>query len=108
VARPDALASGFCDPSQDLGALGTWRAMSTVGAPKLPQRALWTGAEMVIMNSSPGLEGPSLTAYDPTLDRWRRIPVTESGVFARGSPFVGVVGHELFVFGGAARSPPHG
>jgi hypothetical protein len=62
------------------------------------ETAIWTGREMVIANTDQ--PSPSLSAYDPTLDQWREIPVPDPVALRRGSPYLGAVAGKVLLYGG--------
>ena len=92
-------------------AVGTWRAMSMLGAPPATpvMRGVWTGSELAVIEPDPPQQRSplSLNAYDPILDRWRNIPVPTNVAFTpRMNPYLGVVTGKLIVYGGQADPPP--
>lgn len=92
-------------------ATGTWRLMSTVGAPspRLNATGIWTGSELIIWGgndfSSPLPLSPAMGGgrYDPVTDTWHALP--PSGLSPRGASTVIWTGKELLVWGGTMDAP---
>jgi hypothetical protein len=85
--------------------VGTWRSISLDGAPPAAEYGIWTGSEVVVVNSQDPSEGPapeSISAYDPVLDRWRNIAIPGDVTLSRTEPYLAVVGNTLLVYGGYA------
>jgi len=109
LPSPTAPLSGFVPPScatnptQD--GVGTWRPISLDGAPSVAEYGVWTGTEVVVVNSQDPSETSapeSISAYDPVLDRWRNIAIPSDVALSRSEPYLAVVGNKLLVYGGYA------
>ncbi len=84
--------------------VGTWRAMSSAGAPS-PRRDFawsWTGTELLVWGGRAVPSGDLLgdgARYDPQSDAWR--PISSAGAPpAHARPMFAFTGTELLVWGG--------
>jgi N-acetylneuraminic acid mutarotase len=103
------------DPSSN-----TWRRLPRIPEPRNGATAVWDGRELLVVGgTAPGPAGkpaPLATtgfAFDPSANRWRRLPPMESGRVEAASAWTG---RKLLLWGGSAASPgsakpaipPHG
>ena len=103
TAPPSGLGPPSCATNPSQGGVGTWRSISLDGAPSIPEYGVWTGSEVVVVNSEDPSEVPapeSISAYDPLLDRWRNIAIPSGVAISRAEPYLAVVGNKLLVYGG--------
>ena len=90
----------------------TWRVLPRSPVGGYANSLVWTGREMVtwggIEERASGSAGYPAgfiargAAYDPRVDRWRRLP--RSGIELRGWHTAVWTGHEMIVWGGVART----
>jgi hypothetical protein len=89
---------------------GSWRRLAAMpatksGAPPWGGTAVWDGAEMLVVNGSGAL------AFDPSKDRWRRLPAM---AYPRQGAVAVWTGDQMLVWGGGTTAsggkepPPHG
>lgn len=81
-----------------------WRRIAALPAPRLGATAVWDGREVLAVGGTGAPRGgrsPALAAvglaYDPTTNRWRRLPPMESGREGAAAVWTGT---QLLVWGG--------
>jgi hypothetical protein len=107
TAPPSGLVPLSCTTTPTQDGVGTWRPISLDGAPSVAEYGVWTGTEVVVVNSQDPSDGPapeSISVYDPVLDSWRNIAIPSDVALSRSEPFLAVVGNKLLVYGGYASA----
>ncbi|HEY6168519.1 MAG TPA: hypothetical protein VI454_10805 [Verrucomicrobiae bacterium] len=105
IAPQDTLGSGArYNPTNS-----SWSLVNTNGndapGPRGNHTAIWTGSEMIVWGGFGGNTTLSDgSRYDPTVDRWTRLPFTGSPV-ARSSHTAVWTGSEMIIWGGVASLP---
>lgn len=88
---PSPLNSGArYDPVAD-----SWRPISAVNAPSSSSTAIWTGSEMIVLETATGAGA----AYNPLTDMWRCI-ASNAGLWGHAGYTAAWTGNELITFGG--------
>lgn len=98
-------------------ATNTWRRIAPLPDARNGATAVWDGREVLVLGGAgdphggkPGALATAGFAYNPTTNRWRRLPPMESG---RASFAAVWTGKQVLVWGGTTRQdppliPPHG
>ncbi len=83
----------------------TWRPIADAPiAPAMKSATVWTGREMIVVGGLNG--GPDTAAYDPTADRWHKLPNAPSGITPPYPQAVWAGTEAIFLLNGGTRPSP--
>jgi hypothetical protein len=92
AAVPAALAaSGSTAP-------GTWQQLPTAPSAVFPGTSVWTGSQLIVFGNVPNKAADVTAAYDPTANRWSRLPAPAKSVREPGYKAIWT-GKEMLVWG---------